>query len=61
MGVGQTRDGLAIPLPRDRLKDELFPVLTYLRLSDKRLGDLIDFGAELIKDGLSRVSNGITA
>ena len=33
-------------------------LLTYLRLADKRLGYLINFGAELIKDGLSRVSNG---
>ena len=33
-------------------------LLTYLRLSDKRLGYLINFGAELIKEGLSRVSNG---
>ncbi len=32
--------------------------LTYLRLSNKRLGYLINFGAELIKEGLSRVSNG---
>lgn len=32
--------------------------LTYLKLADKRLGYLINFGAELIKDGLSRVSNG---
>ena len=60
-GVGPTRDGFAIPWPRDHLKDELFPALTYLRLSDKRLGYLINFGAELIKDGLPRVSNGITA
>ena len=33
-------------------------LLTYLRLADKRLGYLIHFGAELIKDGISRVSNG---
>ncbi len=33
-------------------------LLTYLKLADKRLGYLINFGAELIKDGLSRVSNG---
>jgi len=33
-------------------------LLTYLRLADKRLGYLINFGAELIKDGLSRISNG---
>ena len=33
-------------------------LLTYLRMADKRLGYLINFGAELIKDGISRVSNG---
>lgn len=33
-------------------------LLTYLRLANKRLGYLINFGAELIKDGISRVSNG---
>jgi GxxExxY protein len=31
--------------------------LTYLRLADKRLGLLINFGAELIKDGITRVVN----
>ena len=34
-------------------------LLTYLRLADKRLGLLINFGSELIKDGLSRVVNGL--
>jgi GxxExxY protein len=33
-------------------------LLTYLRLADKRLGYLINFGEELIKDGISRISNG---
>jgi GxxExxY protein len=32
-------------------------VLTYLRLADKRLGLLINFGEELIKDGITRVVN----
>jgi GxxExxY protein len=32
-------------------------LLTYLRLSDKRLGLLINFGEELIRDGISRVVN----
>ena len=32
-------------------------LLTYLRLTDKRLGLLINFGEELIKDGISRVVN----
>ena len=35
------------------------PLLTYLRLTDKRLGLLINFGEELIKDGMSRVVNGL--
>ncbi len=34
-------------------------LLTYLRLSDRRLGLLINFGSELIKDGISRVVNGL--
>jgi len=32
-------------------------LLTYLRLSDKRLGLLINFNVELIKNGISRVVN----
>jgi GxxExxY protein len=32
-------------------------LLTYLRLNDKRLGLLINFGAELIKDGIFRIAN----
>jgi GxxExxY protein len=34
-------------------------VLTHLRLVDKRLGLLINFGEELIKNGISRVVNGL--
>ncbi len=34
-------------------------LLTYLRLADKKLGLLINFGAGLIKDGLFRVVNGL--
>jgi GxxExxY protein len=34
-------------------------LLTYLRLADKRLGLLINFGSELIKDGICRVVNGL--
>ncbi len=34
-------------------------LLTYLRLADKRLGLLINFGEELIKDGISRIVNGL--
>jgi GxxExxY protein len=32
-------------------------LLTYLRLADKRLGLLVNFGEALIKDGISRVAN----
>jgi GxxExxY protein len=32
-------------------------LLTYLRLADKRLGLLINFGSPLLKDGISRVVN----
>jgi GxxExxY protein len=32
-------------------------LLTYLRLADKRLGLLISFGEELIKDGIHRIVN----
>jgi GxxExxY protein len=32
-------------------------VITYLRLADKRLGLLINFGAPLIKDGITRLVN----
>ena len=35
-------------------------LLTYLRLTDKRLGLLINFNVELIKNGISRVVNGLT-
>ena len=34
-------------------------LLTYLRLAEKRLGLLINFGAELIRDGITRVVNGL--
>jgi GxxExxY protein len=34
-------------------------LLTYLRLAGKRLGLLINFGAPLIRDGISRVVNGL--
>lgn len=32
-------------------------LLTYLRLADKRLGLLINFGENLIKDGITRIVN----
>jgi GxxExxY protein len=34
-------------------------LLAYLRLSDRRLGLLINFGSELIKDGITRVVNNL--
>ena len=34
-------------------------LLTYLRLLDKRLGILINFNEELIRNGISRVVNGL--
>ena len=34
-------------------------LLTYLRLADKRLELLINFGSELIRNGISRVVNGL--
>jgi len=32
-------------------------LLTYIRLADKKLGLLINFGAELMKDGITRIIN----
>jgi GxxExxY protein len=34
-------------------------LLTYLRLADKRLGLLINFNVNLIKDGITRIANGL--
>lgn len=34
-------------------------LLTYLRLTNKRLGLLINFGSALIKDGIHRIANGL--
>ena len=34
-------------------------LLTYLRLTNKRLGLLINFGSELIRNGISRIANGL--
>jgi GxxExxY protein len=34
-------------------------LLTYLRLADKRLGLLINFGADRIKDGIKRIANNL--
>ena len=45
-------------------KEQVVPVdkkqvLTYLRLTNRRLGLLINFGEELIKNGISRIVNGL--
>ena len=34
-------------------------LLTHLRLADKRLGLLINFNVALIKDGITRIANGM--
>jgi len=34
-------------------------LLTYLRLTDKRLGLLLNFGDEVLKNGIARVVNGL--
>jgi GxxExxY protein len=34
-------------------------LLSYLRLADKRLGLLINFNVVLIKDGITRIANGL--
>ena len=34
-------------------------LLTYLRVSDKRLGLLINFGSPLIRQGITRIVNGL--
>ena len=35
-------------------------LLTYLKLTDCRLGLLINFGSVLLRDGITRVANGLT-
>ena len=35
-------------------------LLTYLRLADKRLGYLLNFGAAVMRDGIVRVANRLT-
>ena len=35
------------------------PLLTYLKLADKRLGLLINCNVALIKDGIPRIVNGL--
>lgn len=47
----KAREGVA-PVHKKQL-------LTYLRLADKRLGLLINFNVALIKDGITRIVNGL--
>jgi GxxExxY protein len=35
-------------------------LLTYLRLSGKKLGYLLNFGEALLKNGMVRIANGLT-
>ena len=57
---------LAVPvyykgtLVRDSLcMDIEVQILTYLRLTGKKLGLLVNFGQEYVKDGVKRVVNGL--
>lgn len=34
-------------------------LFTYLKLADKRLGLLLNFGSDLMRDGIKRIANGI--
>jgi len=34
-------------------------LLTYLKLTNKKLGYVLNFGAELMKDGIDRIVNGL--
>jgi len=34
-------------------------LFTYLKLADKRLGLLLNFGADLMKEGIQRIANGM--
>jgi len=34
-------------------------VLTYLKLTNKKLGYILNFGTELMKDGITRIVNGL--
>ena len=64
MNVGFRADLIVESKVEIKSIDAIAPVhkkqlLTYLRLSDKRLGLLINFNVELIKHGISRVVNGL--
>ena len=66
LGEGYRADLLVEDLVIVEIKsiDAVAPVhkkqlLTYLRLSNKRLGLLINFNVDLIKDGITRLANGL--
>ena len=49
-------------LPREHVPEKDSPIhevqlLTYLRLTGKKLGLLINFGRKSVKEGISRVAN----
>ncbi len=45
----------------ERLNEiHLAQILSYLKLSDKKLGFLINFNVKLIKDGIKRVANNLS-
>ena len=54
-------DKLVVELKAAEKKEKVFArqTLTYVRLGDKRLGLLINFGGELLKDNVERIINGI--
>lgn len=53
-------DKLVIELKAVEKLEKVFArqTLTYVRLGDKKLGLLINFGAELLKDNVERIING---
>jgi len=54
-------DKLVVELKAAEKMEKVFArqTLTYVRLGDKRLGLLINFGGELLKDNVERIINGI--
>jgi len=51
-GAKKLNDSSTAPVHKKQL-------LTYLKLTDLKLGLLINFGAALIKDGIWRIVNGL--
>ena len=50
-----------VELKSTEIMHSVFPtqLLTYLKLADKRLGLILNFGMETMKDGIKRVANGL--